>query len=253
MNVNKKSMVFRTNLAADLESLHKLLLGTKIELISNFDSVIKKLKTQEAIPHPEPQNVKTLPTFWGYSLEDFCMTLTQIPRNTQPLNISTIKIFFNMRVVSDYANLDLIEDPFNYLTFNIVIIGKENNNKEEYINAWHLDRHLGGQENNEAHPIYHMHYGGAKLNGHNLGNTLLLGAPRLVHYPMELVLGIDFILSNFFPNEWKKLIDTTNYPALLRKYQSYFLKPFSLAFSSHWLCKNPTNQWSAHQVCPTLI
>lgn len=42
-----------------------------------------------------------------------------------------------------------------------------------------------------------MTFGGQIMENVNLGDVLLLPAPRISYPPMDIVLGIDFILSNF--------------------------------------------------------
>ncbi|MFW3345394.1 hypothetical protein ACN9K5_04215 [Aliarcobacter butzleri] len=248
MKVPVNVMKFRTELASSLDKLYELLFDVGLNLIGDFSVITSMLRNGRAKAHPEKA---TEATFWGYELDNFVIDFTKNPRNVAPDEAVTLKLLFEVHVISDFTDLNFIQDPFNYLTFNVVILGK--NGEKEYINAWHLDRHLGG-DTDEAHPIYHMHYGGAKMNTRNLGETLLLDAPRLVHYPMEFILGIDFILSNFFPEEWNLLIEETEYPIILKRYQNYFLKPYFYALTSHWN-KNLGIEinWQAKNVCPTLI
>lgn len=248
MDIPVDVMKFRTALASDLEKIYMWLFKMDLNVIGDFSKVCAFLKNNiRAKTHPDKE---TRPTFWGYELDNFIIKFNKNPRNIGPTNALSLELLFEIHVVADYDNLHCIKDPFEYLTFNIVIIGR--NGSKEYINSWHLDRHLGG-DTDEAHPIYHMHYGGAKLNDYDLGDSLLLDAPRLVHYPMDFVLGIDFVLSNFFPHEWNKLLRETDYPSIIEKYQKYFMKPFSYALTSHWNKNLGMDiEWSADNVCPTL-
>lgn len=248
MEVPANVMKFRSDLASELERIYDLLFGVGLNLIGDFSSITGMLRNRKAKVHPEKQ---TKSTFWGYELNNFVIEFTINPRNVTPNEIVNLKLLFEVHVVSDFNDLNFIKDPFNHLTFNVIILGR--NGEKEYINAWHLDRHLGGHTD-DAHPIYHMHYGGAKMNSRDLGETLLLDAPRLVHYPMEFILGIDFILSNFFPSEWNLLLKKGEYTLILKKYQNYFLKPYFYALTYNWN-KNLGTQidWEAKDVCPTLI
>lgn len=248
MTVPTSVMKFRSDLASDLDSIYEWLVRVDLNVIGDFSSITGMLRNRHARQHPD---LATKATFWGYELSNLIIQFNKNPRNIQPDSAVSLELLFDINVVSDFDNLGAIKDPFNYLTFNIVVIGK--NKEREYINSWHLDRHLGG-DTDEAHPIYHMHYGGAKLNGRNLGDSLLLDAPRLAHYPMEFIIGIDFILSNFFPDEWARLLEETNYPNIIKKYQNYFLKPFSYAFTSHWNRNLGIDvEWDSKNVCPTLM
>ncbi len=249
MKIPAKVMKFRSELASDIDKVFEWLKDADITIIGDVSSIISALKSSNAKTIP---NESTKESYWGYELDNFVLKLTNRPRNTLPKKAKALEIIFDNHIVSDHEDLDSIKDPFKYLIFNMVILGRDKN-KKQYINSWHLDRHLGG-ETKEAHAIYHMHYGGAKLNGRSLGDSLLLDAPRLVHYPMDFILGIDFILSNFFPSEWDYLLNKTEYPMVIQKYQKYFLKPYSFALASHWN-KNfgmPV-EWASNDVCPTLI
>lgn len=248
MKIPAKIMKFRTELASDIDKVYEWLKDSGIIIIGDVTSIINTLKNNTAKTMPESE---TKESFWGYELDNFVIKITNRPRNSLPKRAKSLEIIFDNHIVADYENLDTIKDPFKYLTFNMVVLGRDRN--KQYINSWHLDRHIGGVTK-EAHPIYHMHYGGAKLKGRNLGDSLLLDAPRLVHYPMEFILGIDFILSNFFPKEWEYLLSETDYPITIKKYQKYFLMPYSYSFTSHWnnnLGKKV--EWSSKDICPTLI
>src|SRR5690606_22254631 len=94
----------------------------------------------------------------------------------------------------------------------------------------------GDNDPNDCHPIYHLQFGGRKLEKKYLdfGNALILDTPRVVHYPMDVILGVDFVLSNFFSASWRKLRQDGEYVNLVRDYQSYFWKPYAHSNASHW-------------------
>lgn len=54
------------------------------------------------------------------------------------------------------------------------------NNNQEYI-----------------HPHFHLTWGGDTMKGLGLGDVLLLPTPRISYPPLDIILGIDFVLSNF--------------------------------------------------------
>jgi succinate dehydrogenase flavin-adding protein (antitoxin of CptAB toxin-antitoxin module) len=75
---------------------------------------------------------------------------------------------------------------------------------------------------------------------------------------MEAILGIDFVLSNFFPITWRKMrSESSEYNNLLEKYQDLILKPFIHTHASKWmysresLVKNLI--WNPVVICPQLI
>ena len=92
----------------------------------------------------------------------------------------------------------------------------------------------------------------------NLGNVLLLPTPRISHPPMDIVLGIDFVLSNFVKAEiYKKIQSNSQYKAAVRKAQEKLWKPYMLSLAHHW-CKNTCsnvnlNTITATNFHPTLV
>ena len=58
----------------------------------------------------------------------------------------------------------------------------------------------------------------------NLGDLMILDSPRISYHPMDLILGVDFLLSNFLPENWNNLTSTVDeYNTLVEKYQNLFL------------------------------
>jgi len=126
--------------------------------------------------------------------------------NYKPISKTVPKIkHFKINLINSIKsipNTDLnVKDPIEKCTFDIVITGFCDNDKE-YINCWHLDKDIRDEEDGEAkytHPLYHFQYGGKYMGGLNdTGDTLLMGAPRIPHPPMDIFLAIHFILNNYF-------------------------------------------------------
>lgn len=77
--------------------------------------------------------------------------------------------------------------------------------KNCWYQFWHLDNHLRSAKTPpEVHPLYHLNFGGQRLASCRLdgANKLFFGlveleAPRIQLPPMDAVLLVDFVLSNF--------------------------------------------------------
>lgn len=90
---------------------------------------------------------------------------------------------------------------------------------------WHFDRHLGGHAM-EAHPLYHANFGGHRMQDCRMqnNNTIFTGmmemdAPRIHLVPMDVVLIVDFILSNFDGEKWSSARRDPSYVSLVAKAQ----------------------------------
>ncbi len=144
-----------------------------------------------------------------------------------------INIFLSVRAKSD--NNCQAYDPFNLLELNVVLrAGKSN----EFLGAWHLDRHVGETEEpvNSLHPLYHFHFGGHQLKELNddVGRLLILDSPRLPHYPMDIFLGIDFVLSHFDGEAWAKMKDNTRYLNFLKTSQDFLIASHIRSLNTHY-------------------
>ena len=172
---------------------------------------------------------------------------------------------FNIDLKIDYDNLTIGNDPFSIFGLNILIHGKNKNNKNSKIRyAIHFDRHNKEEEKKareegknppiQPHPAYHFQFGGNKLTEEEIdyGQALFLDSPRIMHHPMELILAIDFILSNFFPTIWNKIKRNRQYIKILKKYQKYFIQPYFQSIANSF-DRDSTPNWDAQEIYPQLI
>ena len=83
-----------------------------------------------------------------------------------------------------------------------------------------------------------MTYGGNRLEGRgvdNFGASLILPSPRIAYPPMDVILGIDFILQNYFPlDKISKLLDESKYREIVFNSQQRLWKPYYISLSSVW-------------------
>ena len=159
-----------------------------------------------------------------------------------------------------------MNDPFVWLEFNIIIEGSrfEDGKHQQLLTSYHLDRHILNKEDRESeypHPLYHFQFGGRKLSEQNseiyTGDLLVLDSPRIAHYPMEAILGIDFILSNFFPETRTKIKnESPEYLNLIEEYQRMILKPYIQTHASYWKYEKEllilNDVWNPKMICPQL-
>ena len=88
----------------------------------------------------------------------------------------------------------------------------------------------------------------------DFGNSLILDSPRIVHYPMDIILGVDFVLANFFAEQWREQRKDGEYINLVRDYQSFFWKSYAHTKASHWKPFNQENiQWNPLSIWPNLM
>ncbi len=260
MKLSKNSKKFRLDRARDLE-----ILATLLKKVDFDNSNVYEARTQlsnEKKFFTNPNTKSTSPDSWGYDV-NLTFSFQETPEHTHPDSACSMQLDFSIKLVGDCQDYDKKEfvtqkDPFHHLEFNLVIRGIGEGGKE-LLASYHLDRHIHTEENNEpdaSHPIYHFQFGGRKLDKNNMdyGQSLILDAPRIAHYPMDLVLGIDFVLSNFFPATWRRLLQENDYVSLIREYQNAILKPYIYSLASKWKDYNNSDiDWGFGSILPNLL
>lgn len=212
---------------------------------------------------------RSTPTTWKQCIADLRFNLSNVPTSTLPTNTDTLEIYFSAEIEGRYFDKDnpnTLSDPLICLTsFNIVIYGLDRNGKALWA-TWHLDRHTdelnGGTVDDRGymHPEYHITFGGKKMEEDeplNFGNILILPTPRLPHPPMDVVLGIDFIIQNFYPKEHKiDILEDERYIAIVKNAQLRLWRPYFRSLASHWqsnLCTVNTDNFSPMRLLSCLI
>jgi len=211
---------------------------------------------------------RSTPTTWKQVVGELHFDLP-VPTSTLPTNTKIVEVTFSAEMEGRYfdkGNPNILSDPLVCLTnFNIMIYGLDENNKD-LCAAWHLDRHtdeLGigtADDKGYMHPEYHITFGGKKMEKDeplNFGNILILPTPRLPHPPMDVVLGIDFIIQNFYPKEHKiDILEDERYIAIVKNAQLRLWRPYFRSLASHWqsnLCTVNTDNFSPMRLLSCLI
>lgn len=150
--------------------------------------------------------------------------------NHAPQNVD---IFLSVHAESNTEIKDY--DPFNRLELNVILTAGAD---RAFLGAWHLDRHVGkeGEPSDSLHPLYHFHFGGHHLKelNNDVGRLLIMDGPRLPHFPMDIFLGVDFVLSHYVGDAWAKLKDNTTYLSFLRTSQEFLIGNHVRALYSYY-------------------
>lgn len=180
---------------------------------------------------------------WTYECGNLKFSVGGAVAGSIPQSLSLTEIIFNISVTGIFTNVvdNIYFNPLVKLNFDIELEGfRELEGKiDNYFASWHLDKHInGGNISSYIHPEYHLTFGGNKLEEKgvdNFGSTLILPSPRISHPPMDVILGIDFILQNYFPlEEISKLLDDSKYKQIVSNSQERLWKPYYLSLSTKW-------------------
>lgn len=220
---------FRRERATELRELAQILLKQQI---CRNSSPLDKAAAMCRDDKPKGKNS------WGYHLNGLLFRI-KTPRHTLPRKIGDyldVELSVSLKGVCEEDS----DDPFqDELSVSIVVSTNEVSAGRKNLCAWHLDRHIleaGDHETEEVHPLYHFQYGGKRMYGiENLGQVLLLDPPRLLHPPLDAILAVDFVLSNFSGAKWKKLREDGNYRNMITDAQKLFWKPYVKSlFAAGW-------------------
>jgi hypothetical protein len=203
--------------------------------------------------------VKDKVEYWDYDVIDlrFYDTDEDSLRHVRPENVVDLWLELTITLRGLCLEDNSLEDPFKLLNVDILTKGKDRNGKELTC-AWHLDKHKREEGDNPsalAHPEYHFQHGGKRVWSLNdYGYNLLLETPRLAHPPMDAILAVDFVLSNYVGKKWTALhSENSTYRDLVKSAQDRCWAPYAL--SSATICKLITeySPWNAKLIWPQLV
>jgi hypothetical protein len=180
---------------------------------------------------------------WKYSLGKLDFSIDEVG-STIPPTATELVLRFSISIGGSENGVNEITDPLNSLTFDLEISGSfyddEVNDVLDLYCSWHLDRHIfqaGDGKNKFSHPLYHFTFGGNKMEGSGLdfGSTLILPSPRLAYPPMDAILGVDFILQNYFhKDKTNKLMENPKYLEMVKKSQTRLWQPYFDSIAAKW-------------------
>lgn len=248
MAVNDKNMSFRRSRASDLRVLRQLLDNTIGDFnTSPIEIIISQLNNNDFIPTLKDGSHDE--NIWGYDLEGFTFPLETI-KHIKPNDIKSGEVTLDMKVRAKIDNWKTFNDPFEELGFNVTIKGT---GKQTYYFGFHIDKHnmknqgddkLGEVEildkkndtGNEPHPIYHLQYNlnPTKSRNPQLGDLFYIDTPRIMHKPVDFILGLSFLTSNFFPTAFEVLKEDRVFMKLHTDYQEAIWRPYFHTLANQW-------------------
>lgn len=186
-----------------------------------------------------------------YSLSglEFVNAIPQYIRGNEWLDKFTLKLDVDVTVTNDEFTFENVKE----LTINIHY-DAQHCKGHPCKGAWHLDLHVPSSHDQIKkkkkkaatvepfdptrfmHPDYHFHHGGKKLDSlDSYGNIILLDTPRVMHHPLDILLAIDFVVSNFvFSETWNDLRNEIRYKKIIEQAQEWWWKPYYEALGNYW-------------------
>lgn len=203
----------------------------KKELIRSIQKIIGILVEKEYVKDPSPvSRLNCTNTGCAFDALEFSIN-KNIPAHLNH-NCNSLRIVLGASITD---NSNKSSNPFfdyNY-QFNVSILGDEINGRT-VINCFHIDYDDGSKSSN-IHPLYHLTFGGMGLDGYKVGDFLNIPSPRFPILPMDVILIIDFILSNFLDKkDYANITTNSIYYEELRKSQTNYWKPYFQNIGIKW-------------------
>lgn len=190
---------------------------------------------------------------WSYEINDLTFKVSP-PKNIYPSSAYDFRVALSLRLAGQFSSNSA--DQFTRMEVNVekYAVGK---NGVQLKSAWHFDRHIINTAiddpyiTDEIHPLYHFQFGGARMASisENLGSTFLVDPPRIMHPPLDGILAIDFVLSNYEGVSWKQLREERRYINLVDAKLEELWKPYFSSILNSW--QNPREHLSCF-LCPSV-
>jgi len=189
---------------------------------------------------------------WGYEISKLIFRIDD-QKHTQPKDILGLDLELSVSLTGICHNDDYDDDSIKSLAVDFVISGKRANGGN-CLCSWHHDRHItGGDDPQFAHPHYHFQHGGHKMWGDvDFGSAMVFESPRIAHPPLDGILAIDYVLSNFCGNKWRELLEDGEYVNLVKSAQKRLWRPYAISTASRW-CTDVSSSWLPQDLWPQLI
>lgn len=204
--------------------------------------------------------------FWSYQISSllFREVDKDCLKHSVPSDLAEVQITLNAYIYGVCLDDDPrdVNNPFVQLSINIETSALDKR-KNVLRCAWHLDKNIvekGDKLSKFAHPDYHFQHGGIRVrNITNYGENLLLDAPRLAHPPLDGILAVDFVLSNYFGSKWIELRDDSEYQKIVRAAQERCWSAYAFSTAMEW--RSPINwndlgfvsNWKANLIWAQII
>jgi hypothetical protein len=205
------------------------------------------------------RDVRNGEEFWGYNFEglEFTHFDDESFRHSRPENSVISSLELGMSLSGPCLDDDVPDNPFSNLSGDIVVNGLTADGEKILKCAWHLDKHIRDKKSAEpalAHPEYHFQHGGKNIRLlADYGLHQILESPRIAHPPLDAILFVDFVLSNYCGSEWKKLRLDSTYKELVASSQERFWAPYVLATALVSKAITLTSPWPAREIWPQLL
>lgn len=239
----------RKKYASDLQSLHSIL--DRENCIKNLKPLYDSIQKCKKAPFGNDE-------LWNHEMISLNLGPIHSLKKVRPKNLKDLYLTLTIRCIGE-CQVEPDYDNVNTLNFDIRIKA-EDSEKKNFLTSWHLDCHIieeGDGEPDHCHPLFHFQHGGKTILGlyeddeYDFGSSLFLESPRIAFPPMDIPLGINFVLSQFYGDSWRRLRKDRTYLNIIENSQKRLWKPYFAKLTSYF--ESPKPNEPAKILIPDLI
>ena len=152
---------------------------------------------------------------WSVQIHDMELPIEN-PKHLKPNKLKgNLKMFVSISMEGSGKGWKNEEDCIKNLRFKVEVIGKDQKDPQKiFQTGFHIDMVDDKDDSSEMHPLYHVHF----LNDSLIEGTevLAMDVPRLMHHPVDVLLGILLVYANYNQTGYKKLLNDGLFMGLCR-------------------------------------
>lgn len=167
---------------------------------------------------------------WSVQIRDMEMPIEN-PKHLKPrIMEGNLKMFVSITMEGRGKEWKEGEDCIKSLYFKVEVLERNQGDPQRYFQTgFHIDRMDDNDDPSEMHPLYHIHF----LNDSQIGGTevLSMDVPRLMHHPVDVLLGVLLVYANYNKSGYDKLKSDGHFMALCRDSAKHILGPYYQSLS----------------------
>lgn len=167
---------------------------------------------------------------WSVQIHDMELPIEN-PKHLKPNKLKgNLKMFVSISMEGSGKGWKNEEDCIKNLRFKVEVIGKDQKDPQKiFQTGFHIDMVDDKDDSSEMHPLYHVHF----LNDSLIEGTevLAMDVPRLMHHPVDVLLGILLVYANYNQTGYKKLLNDGLFMGLCRDSAKHILTPYYQSLS----------------------
>lgn len=168
---------------------------------------------------------------WALNIIDMEMPIEN-PKHLKPGRLKgNLKMFVSISMEGRGKDWKEKNDCIKSLRFKVEVLEKDQSDNQKYFQTgFHIDKIDDKDDPLEMHPLYHVHF----LNDSQIEGTevLSMDVPRLMHHPVDVILGVLLVYANYNKAGYNKLKDDGNFMGLCRDSAEHILKPYYQGLSN---------------------